>query len=191
MARLIYPTNISLDGYIEDENGDFAWLPGDDDVFAAHTDLIRSAGTLLYGRRLYETMSAWETDPALADRSPAAAEFAAGWRASRKVVYSTTLTAPSTTQTRIERAFDPDEVRELKSAGDHDLLVGGADLAAQALAAGLVDEVRLFVLPLAVGGGKSGLPIGARVDLDLIDHHLFSSGVIALRYRPRSAPAER
>ncbi|KXO93108.1 RibD C-terminal domain (plasmid) [Tsukamurella tyrosinosolvens] len=186
MPSLIYPTNVSLDGYIEDDEGRFDWLPGDDDVFAAHTALMRSAGTLLYGRRLYEMMSVWETDPSLAGRSPAAADFAAAWRAAAKVVYSTSLTTPSTANTRIERAFDRDHVRALKAASDRDLLLGGADLAAQALAAGLIDEVQLYVLPLAVGGGKPGLPTGIRVDLELLDHRRFDSGVVLLRYSPSS-----
>ncbi len=186
MAALIYPTNVSLDGYIEDEDGRFDWLPGDDDVFAAHTALMRSAGTLLYGRRLYEMMSIWETDPALAGRSPAAAEFAAAWRAAAKVIYSTTLTAPSTANTRIERGFDPEHVRALKAGADRDILIGGADLAAQAFAAGLIDEVQLYVLPLVVGGGKRGLPAGPRIDLTLVDHRRFHSGVVLLRYSPNN-----
>ncbi|CAM3378186.1 dihydrofolate reductase family protein [Tsukamurella hominis] len=186
MADLIYPTNVSLDGFIEDEDGAFDWLPGDDDVFAAHTALMRSVGTLLYGRRLYAMMSAWETDPSLAGRSPAAAEFAAAWRAPAKVVYSTSQAAPSTANTRIERAFDPDHVRTLKAAADRDLLIGGADLAAQAFAAGLIDEVQLYVLPIVVGGGKAGLPTGIRVDLELVDQRRFDSGVVLLRYSPRS-----
>ncbi|TWS24685.1 deaminase [Tsukamurella sputi] len=188
MGRLIYATNVSLDGYIEDENGDFAWLPGDDDVFGAHTDLMRSAAVLLYGRRLYDMMSAWETDASLAARSPASADFAAAWHAPEKVVYSTSITEASTVRTRIESRFDPAQVRSLVRNIDGDLLIGGADLASQAFSAGLIDEVRLFVLPLIVGGGKPGLPTGARVDLELTDHHLFTSGVIALRYQPRCGP---
>lgn len=186
MAELIYPTNVSLDGFIEDEDGRFDWLPGDDDVFAAHTELMRSAGTLLYGRRLYEMMAVWETDPALAGRSPAAAAFATAWQAPTKVVYSTSLTAPSTANTRIERAFDAEQVRALKAAADRDLLIGGADLAAQAFAAGLIDEVQLYVLPIVVGGGKPGLPTGMRVGLELLDQRRFDSGVVLLRYSPSS-----
>lgn len=186
MADLIYPTNVSLDGFIEDDDGAFDWLPGGDDVFAAHTALMRSAGTLLYGRRLYEMMSVWETDPALAGRSPAAAEFAAAWRAPDKIVYTTSLAAPSTANTRIERAFDPDRIHTLKASTDRDLLIGGADLAAQAFAAGLIDEVQLYILPIVVGGGKPGLPTGMRVDLELLDQRRFDSGVVLLRYSPKS-----
>jgi len=191
MGELIYPTNVSLDGYIEDEDGAFDWLPGDDDVFAAHTALMRSAGTLLYGRRLYEMMSVWETDPAIAGRSPAAGEFAAAWRAPAKIVHSTTLSAPSTSETRIVRTFDPEQIRALKAATDRDILIGGADLAAQAFAADLIDEVQLYVLPLVVGGGKPGLPTRMRVDLDLLDQRRFDSGVVLLRYRPRPSLPRR
>ncbi|MDR6971606.1 dihydrofolate reductase family protein [Leifsonia shinshuensis] len=187
MGALIYPTNVSVDGYIEDASGAFDWMPVHDDVFATHTELMRSAGTLLYGRRLYEAMSVWETDPALAEHSPEFAGFAAAWRAPAKVVYSRTLTGAPTADTRIERDFDPAQVRELKAATDRDLIIGGADLAAQALAAGLVDEVQLYVHPVSVGGGKPGLPTGARIDLELIDEcRIGSSGVVLLRYRPRA-----
>ncbi|MGA4687753.1 dihydrofolate reductase family protein [Micromonospora sp. AB353] len=184
MAKLIYVNNVSLDGYMEDERGAFAWLPMDDEVFVVYTDLLRSVGTFLYGRRLYEAMAVWETDAALAAQSDLMADFASVWQAARKVVYSTTLAAVSTADTRLERRFDPAEVRELKAAADSDLTVGGAHLAAQALEAGLVDECQLFVWPVAVGGGKPGLPTGMRVDLELLDERRFRNGVVRLRYRP-------
>ncbi|GAB3394510.1 dihydrofolate reductase family protein [Humibacter soli] len=183
MSKLIYVTNVSLDGYIEDEQGSFNLFPPDDEVFAAHTEGIRSAGTLLYGRRLYETMAPWETDAALAAQSELMAEFAAAWQAADKIVFSTTLTQPSTARTRIERHFDAGLVRELKAAGTSDLTVGGANLAAQAIAHGLVDECRLFVWPSILGGGKPALPSGSRVDLELLDEHRFANGVVRLRYR--------
>lgn len=184
MADLIHPTNVSLDGYIEDRSGVFDWLPVDPEVFASHTELIRSASTLLYGRRLYETMAVWETDPELATHSPAYAEFAAAWQAPSKVVYSRTLTTPLTANTRIEREFDSDGVRALKSAAGGDLVIGGAHLAAQALEAGLIDEIAQYTLPLIVGGGKPGLTTAARVNLELLDEHRFGNGVVLLRYRP-------
>ena len=140
MAKLVYLTNTSVDGYIEDEHGAFDLYEPDDEVFAATTALLRSFGTFLYGRRLYETMSVWETDPSLARQSDLSAEFANVWQAADKVVYSRTLTAASTAATRLERDFDPGAVRSLKAAADGDLTIGGADLAAQAMAAGLVDE---------------------------------------------------
>lgn len=183
MAKLTYVTNVSLDGYIEDERGAFDWLPVDEEVFAFHTDLLRSVGTLLYGRRLYEAMAVWETDAALAVQSDLMADFARAWQTASKVVYSTTLAAVSTADTRLERHFDPAVVHELKAAAGSDLTVGGANLAAQAFTAGLVDECRLFVLPVVVGGGKPGLPTGMRTDLELLDERRFRNGVVHLRYR--------
>lgn len=183
MAKLIYVTNVTLDGSIEDESGSFDWGEPDDEVFAAITELVRPLGTHLYGRRLYETMAVWETMPELADQSPLTADFAAIWQGVAKVVCSTTLDAPITANTRIERTFDPDAVRALKEAATADLMIGGADLAAQAFAAGLVDECHLFVRPLVVGGGKPGLPRGQRIDLQLVDLHAFASGIIHLHHR--------
>jgi dihydrofolate reductase len=185
MAKLIYLTNVSLDGYIEDERGAFDWFPVDDEVFAFTTDFVRSVGTFLYGRRLYELMAVWETNPALAAQSDLMADFASAWQAASKVVYSTTLAAASTADTRLERHFDPAAVRELKAAASSDLAVGGANLAAQALEAGLVDECQLIVWPLVVGGGKPALPTKTRVDLELLDERRFGNGVLHLRYRPR------
>lgn len=183
MATLIYATNVSLDGCIEDPHGAFDWAPPDDDVFAATTTLLRSVGTLLYGRRLYETMAVWETDPALAEQSGLAAEFAGAWRAADKVVYSTTLTAVPTATTRLEHRFDPNAVRELKAETTRDLTIGGANLAAQAFGAGLVDECQLFVWPMILGGGKPAFPAGVRANLKLLDEHRFGNGVVQLRYR--------
>jgi dihydrofolate reductase len=183
MGTLIYVTNVSLDGYIEDEHGAFDLYQPDDDVFAATTALLRSAGTFLYGRRLYETMSVWETNPALAEQSHLAADFANAWQAADKVVYSTTLTAVSTAATRLEHHFDPDAVRQLKAATTSDLTIGGANLAAQAFEADLVDECQLFVWPMIVGGGKPALPAGIRTDLELLNEHRFDNGVVHLRYR--------
>ena len=184
MAKLIYVTNVSLDGYIEDERGVFDLFTPDDDVFASTTDLLRTVGTFLYGRRLYETMAVWETDPALAAQSDLMADFATAWQAASKVVYSTTLATVSTANTRLERHFNPTAVHELKAAASRDLTIGGANFAAQALKAGLVDECQLFVWPLAIGGGKPALPTDTRVDLELLDERRFGNGVLLLRYRP-------
>ena len=183
MAKLIYVTNVSLDGYIEDEGGSIDWFPIGDEVFAFHTDLLRSAGTLLYGRRLYEAMAVWETDAALAAQSNLMADFASAWQAASKVVYSTSLPAVSTADTRLERRFDPAAVAELKATAGRDLTVGGANLAAQAFQAGLVDECRLVILPVVLGGGKPGLPTGVRANLELLDERRFRNGVARLRYR--------
>ena len=184
MAKLIYVTNLSLDGYIEDEHGDFAWFPPDDEVFAFTTEIVRMVGTFLYGRRLYELMAVWETDPALAARSELMADFAGAWKAADKVVYSTTLAAVPTANTRLERRFDPAAVRHLKATAGGDLAIGGADLATQAFTAGLVDECWLLVWPVVVGGGKPGLPTGVRTDLELLEQRRFRNGVVYLRYRP-------
>lgn len=183
MAKLLYVTNVSLDGYIEDEHGSFAWTQPDDAQFTFITELVRPVGTYLYGRRLYESMAVWETEPSLAATSDLFAEFARVWQAAHKVVYSTTLDAGSTKRSRIERHFDPDAVRELKTSADRDLMVGGADLAAQAFRAGLVDECHLFVAPTIVGGGKRGLPSGVRIELELLDERRFDTGIVHLHHR--------
>jgi dihydrofolate reductase len=185
LARLIYASNMSLDGCTEDAQGAFDWAPPDDDVFAATTDLMRAEGTYLYGRRMYETMAVWETDPALAARSDLTREFAEAWQAASKVVYSTTLAEVSTADTRLERDFDPGAVRDLKATADRDLLVGGPHLAATAFRAGLVDECRLFVWPVLLGGRNPALPTDVRLDLELLDEHRFGNGVVHLRYRVR------
>jgi dihydrofolate reductase len=189
MAKLIYVTNMSLDGYIEDASGAFDWGPPDDDVFAFTTDLVRSVSTFLYGRRLYESMAVWETNPALATQSDLMADFATAWQAANKVVYSSTLTEVSTAKTRLEDHFDPTAVQELKVAASRDLWVGGANLAAQAFEAGLVDECQLIVWPTAVGGGKPALPTGMRTDLELLDERRFGNGVVLLRYRVQQGPS--
>ena len=183
MAKLIYASNVSLDGCTEDERGAVDWAKPDDDVFASITDLMRSAGTYLYGRRMYDTMAVWETDATLAAQSDLMADFADVWQAADKVVYSTTLTAVSTANTRLERRFDPGAVHDLKAAARSDLIVGGPNLAAQAFKAGLVDECQLFVWPIVVGGGKPGLPTGIRANLELLDERRFRNGVVHLRYR--------
>jgi dihydrofolate reductase len=182
-AKLIYASNMSLDGWTEDARGALDWAPPDDDVFVRITELMRSTGTYLYGRRMYDAMAVWETDPTLADQSDLMADYATVWQAADKVVYSSTLAAPRTANTRLERDFDPGAVRELKAAAGRDLLVGGPNLAAQALAAGLVDEVALFVWPVVLGGRTPALSTGTRVELVLVDEHRFASGVVHLRYR--------
>ncbi|UNX54874.1 dihydrofolate reductase family protein [Georgenia sp. TF02-10] len=183
MAKLVYVTNVSLDGYVEDKDGAFNLYPHNDDVFAAYTDLIRSVGTFLYGRRLYETMAPWETNAALAAQSDLTADFATAWQAASKVVYSTTLAAVPTADTRLEQRFDAAAVHDMKASATSDLTVGGAHLAAQAFTAGLVDECQLFVWPWIIGGGKPALPSDTRAELELLDEHRFDNGVVRLRYR--------
>jgi dihydrofolate reductase len=185
MGKLIYASNMSLDGWTEDERGAFDWAPPDDDVFVFITELMGSAGTYLYGRRMYETLAVWETDPTLAVHSDLMDGYANVWQAADKVVYSSTLAAPLTANTRLERSFDPRAVRDLKAAASRDLLVGGPNLAAQAFVAGLVDELALFVWPVVLGGRNPALPTGFQADLELIDEHRFDGGVIYVRYRLR------
>jgi dihydrofolate reductase len=186
MARLIYSAIMSLDGYIEDETGGFGWAVPDQGVHEFANDLARPIGTYLYGRRLYETMAAWETDPSFAEHSPVEKDFAEIWQAAEKVVYSRTLEEGSTTRTRIEREFDPDAVLRLKEAAGSDLMVGGAALAAEAFRAGLVDECHLLLAPVLVGGGKRALPDGVRLKLELQDERRFRNGMVYLRYRTSS-----
>jgi dihydrofolate reductase len=183
MAKLIYVSNVSLDGFIEDEHGHFDWTDPGDEVFAFITDLVRPLGTHVYGRRLYETMAVWESEPALAAQSDLMADFARLWQEADKIVCSTTLDAVSTAKSRLERRFDPDSIRALKVEADRDVMVGGANLAAQAFHAGLVDECHLFVYPVILGGGKPSLPAGVRVGLELLDEHRFDSGAVYLRHR--------
>lgn len=187
MAKLIYSAIASLDGYVEDEDGKFDWAEPDQEVHAFVNDLERPVRTYLYGRRLYETMAGWETDPSLAEHSPVMRDFAAIWQAAEKIVYSRTLKAVSTTRTRIEREFHPDAVRQEKEAAGSDLIVGGAGLAAEAFRAGLVDELHLFLTPVLVGGGKRALPGGVNLKLELLDERRFRSGTVFLRYRSVSS----
>jgi dihydrofolate reductase len=182
VGRLIYSAITSLDLYVEDESGEFDWAAPDDEVFAFVTELERPIGTYLYGRRMYETMAYWE---AAGDDSAATREFADVWSAADKIVYSRTLEAPSSAQTRIEREFDPAAIRRLKQSSAGDITIGGAELAGEALAAGLVDECRLLLVPVLIGGGKRALPDGVRVQLELLDEHRFRSGVVYLRYGVR------
>jgi len=187
VAKLIYTAIASLDGYIADEDGRFDWAVPDEEVHTVINDLERSVGTYLYGRRMYEVMVYWETAHTLPDQRPFSREFAAIWRSADKIVYSSTLETASSARTRIERDFDPGSIRQLKSTEERDITVGGPDLAAQAIAAGLVDEYHLFLMPIIVGGGKALLPDNVRVELELVDERRFGSGVVFLRYHTRSA----
>jgi dihydrofolate reductase len=182
MARLIYSAITSLDGYVADEKGNFDWAAPDEEVHAFVNDLERPVGTYLYGRRMYEVMGFWESPDLLADEAPVVRDFARIWQAADKIVYSRTLDTPSSARTRIEHDFDPEAIRQLKMAAGRDITVGGPDLAAQAIKAGLVDEFQLFFAPILVGGGKQSLPENALLTLELLDERRFASGVVYLRY---------
>ena len=184
MARLIYSAITSLDGYVADASGSFDWSAPDEEVHAFVNDLERPIGTYLYGRRMYEVMLAWETPEAFADQGAVTRDFAGIWLAADKIVYSTTLVAPSSARTRIERAFDPARIRELKASAARDISIGGPALAAEAIRAGLVDEIALLVSPIVVGGGKRALPDDVRIALDLVDERRFGNGVVYVAYRP-------
>jgi dihydrofolate reductase len=182
MAKLSYTAITSLDGYVADEDGRFDWAAPDEEVHLFVNDLERPAGTYLYGRRMYEVMRYWE-DVALADQPAFARDYAELWRAADKIVYSRTLESPSSDRTRIEHDFDAERVRHLKATAGRDISVGGPGLAAQAIGAGLVDELHLFVTPVVVGGGTRALPEHARVELALVDERRFGNGVVHLHYR--------
>jgi dihydrofolate reductase len=187
MAKLTYTALTSLDGIIEDESGKFDWAAPDPEVHQFVNDLMRPAGTHLYGRRMYETMAIWQTvglDPTT-PTPPEELDFAELWRSADKIVYSRTLTTVSTPRTLLEPEFDPDSVRELKSTATHDLIIGGASLAHHAFEAELIDEIHLFVIPVIIGAGKPALPKGRRVDLELLDEHRFPNGTVHLHYGTR------
>jgi dihydrofolate reductase len=186
MAKLIYSMIASLDGYVADASGNFDWAAPDEEVHAFVNDLERPVGTYLYGRRLYEVMVYWETAHTLADRHPVEQDYAEIWQAADKIVFSQSLETVSSARTRIERHFDPDAVRRMKAAAGRDMSIGGPDLAAQAIKAGLVDELHLFVTPVVVGGGKRSLPDDVLLKLELLDERRFDSGVVHLHYRVRT-----
>ena len=179
MARLIHMALASLDGYVEDEQGKFDWVSPDEEVHAFCNDLVRTVGTDLYGRRMYETMVYWETEP----RDEAPAVYREFRRAAEKVVYSRTLQKVSSARTRIEREFDAAAIMQLKESSTSDITIGGAELGGQAIAEGLVDECYLFLGPVLVGGGKRALPAGVHTELELLDERRFRSGFVYLHYR--------
>jgi dihydrofolate reductase len=184
MAKLIYATPTSLDGYIADEN--FDWAAPDEEGFAFINDLVRPIGTYLYGRKMYETMAIWETPDVIPGRTPARLDFAQIWHAADKIVYSKSVETVSTSKTRLEREFDPQTVRDLKIQLPHDVSVGGPTLAAHAIRTGLVDEYHLFVVPIMIGGGKRVLPSNVSAKLDLLDERRFANGMVYLRYHTRA-----
>jgi dihydrofolate reductase len=183
MGKLIYAAICSLDGYTEDAHGEFDWAAPDEEVHAFVNDLQRPIRTYLYGRRMYETMVFWETVRTRADQQAVIRHYAEIWRAAEKIVYSRTLETTSSAKTRIEREFDVEAVRRLKQTSESDITVGGAELARQALAVGLVDEFHLLLTPIIVGGGKPALPENVRVQLQLLGERRFQSGVVHLHYR--------
>ena len=185
MAQLVYSAITSLDGYVADRDGNFDWAEPDEEVHRFVNDLERTVGTYLYGRRMYEVMVFWETAAAGADQPHAVRDYAEIWRAADKIVYSRSLEIASSARTRFERDFDTERIREMKVAATRDISVGGPELAAHAFRAGLVDEYRVFINPVVVGGGKPALPDGVRLNLELLDERRFGNGVVHLHYRTR------
>ncbi|MFZ0118326.1 MAG: dihydrofolate reductase family protein [Pseudonocardiaceae bacterium] len=183
MAKLIYSVITSLDGYTADAEGNFDWAVPDEEVHTFVNDLERPIGTYLYGRRMYEVMVGWETAHTGADQPALMQDFAAIWQAADKIVYSTTLETISSARTRIEHDFDPEAIRQMKVSATRDISVGGPDLAAQAIKAGLVDECHLFVVPIVVGAGTQSLPNDVRLKLELLDERRFGNGMVHLHYR--------
>ena len=184
MSKLIYITHTSLDGYIEDQTGAFDW-GNPDQVFEFITELMRPIGTHLLGRRLYEAMAYWHAP--VESYPPERRDFARVWQNARHIVFSRTLTGDSTPIARVEREFDPEAIRKLKRESEHDIFIGGAELAARALESDLVDECHLFVHPVILGGGKPAFRTALRRDLELLETRRFSSGAIHVRYRMRCA----
>jgi dihydrofolate reductase len=185
MAKLIYSALTSLDGYVADESGNFDWAAPDEEVHRFVNELERGIGTHLYGRRMYQVMSYWETAGTLPDRPPYIQEYAEIWKSAEKIVYSKTLETVSSDRTRIEPDFDLEAVARMKAGATRDLSIGGPELASQAIEAGLVDEYHFFVAPVTVGGGKRSLPQDARLDLELLDERRFGNGMVHLHYRNR------
>ena len=184
MAKLIYAALASLDGYVADEDGNFDWAEPDQEVHSFVNDLERSVGTMLLGRRMYDVLAVWDTMET-ADEPGPIKDYAEIWRETDKIVYSKTLESVSGANTRIERSFEADAVRRMKEEAAQDLSVGGPDLAAQAIRAGVVDEIQLFLAPIVVGGGTPALPKGVRVTLELLDERRFGNGTMFLRYRTK------
>ncbi|HEU5277414.1 MAG TPA: dihydrofolate reductase family protein [Gaiellaceae bacterium] len=182
MPALIYSAIASLDGYVADKDGGWGWSRPDEEVHTFINDLERQLPIHLYGRRMYEVLRAWE-DLDLTDQPSCMADFKEIWRGADKIVFSRTLSGVSTARTRLERHFDTDMVRQLKATANDDILVGGPELAAQAIDAGLVDEIHLFLAPVVVGGGKKALPDDLRLDLELLDERRFGNGTVHLHYR--------
>jgi len=194
MAKLIYFMPASLDGYIADETGSPDWSVPDAEVFAFINDLVRPIGTYLYGRKLYDTMAVWQTPEVIPGLTPAMPDFAQSvmqamldfapiWQGADKIVYSRSRETVSTPKTRLEREFRPQAIRELKAQSPLDISVGGPTLAAEAIRAGLVDEIHLLIVPMMLGGGKRVLSADTRKKLDLLEERRFTNGTVYLRYR--------
>jgi dihydrofolate reductase len=183
MGKLIRHAAASVDGYTADEEGNFDWTQPDEEQHAANNDLLRSVGLYLLGRRMYETMLYWEDEGLLHHENPVVADFAQLWKAARKIVYSSTLTAASGRNTELAATFEPEDVRALKRSTDTDIAIGGPSLASVALQAGLIDKLYISTAPILVGDGLPSFPTGIRADLQLISERTFANGAVMTAYR--------
>ena len=183
VAKLQYSAICSVDGFMADEQGNFDWAAPDEQVHAFVNELESGIGTHLYGRRMYEVMRVWEEQEWLDDEPDVVRDYARIWGLADKHVFSETLDSVSTARTRLHRTFDPAAITQLKASSARDISIGGATLAAHAMRAGLVDEFHLVIVPVLVGGGTSVMPLGIRLNLELIDMRRFDSGFVHLHYR--------
>ncbi len=186
MGRLVYTSIASFDGYVADADGSFDWAGPDDEVHAFVNDLERPVGTYLCGRGLYETMVYWETAPTDDPSGSVLDDYARIWQTAHKIVYSGTLAQVASARTRVEASFDPEQVRAMVASSVADVSVGGPRLAAVALLAGIVEEIRLFLVPVIIGSGTRALPEGLRTGLELLDERRFAGGTVFVRYAVRS-----
>ena len=186
MAKLIYFTPASLDGFLAGESESMDWSVPDEEVSTFINERTRPIGTYLCGRKIYQTMMVWETPEVIPDLTPDMMDFARIWQAAEKIVYSRSLETVSTPHTRLEREFEPQAVRDLKARSPHDIAVDGANLAAQAIRTGLVDEIQLLVVPFLLGRGIRVLPDNVSIKLELLEERRVGDGWVFLRYRTQA-----
>jgi dihydrofolate reductase len=188
MGKLIYLMTTSLDGYATDKDGNFDWAKPSEEVHSFVNDRLRNVGTVLMGRNLYETMKIWDEIPTegtsgpMDGPSPAMNDYSKIWRGANKIVYSTSLAKVEIENTKIERSFDPITIQKLVAESDKDFDIGGPNLAAQAIKAGIVDEYHQFIAPIMIGSGLYWLPKDAKVKLKLVNIRRFENGFVHLHY---------
>jgi dihydrofolate reductase len=192
MGKLIYLITTSLDGYATDKDGNFDWAAPSEEVHAFVNDKLRNVGTILMGRNLYETMKVWEDIPTegvggiMDGPSQAMNEYAKIWHNANKVVYSTSLSEVTIANTTIEQSFDLARIQEMVAESDKDFDIGGPQLAAEAIKAGIIDEYHQIIAPVMIGGGTHWLPKEVKAELQLVDVQKFENGFVHLKYRKKS-----
>lgn len=182
MSKVTFSVACSLDGYQTDSDGDYSWAEPSEEVISAINDDLADVSTFLYGRRMYQEMAVWETDPQAAEQSPQSERFAEIWRAADKVVFSRSLDSVWTERTRLERELTSETLRAAKYGAQGNLTIEGPILARSALERGMVDEVELLLCPIIVGGGSPVFPAGVFSSLDLIRERRFDNGMVQVRY---------